>query len=44
MPVELWLRQALSCAYDEVLSEQLPSDWLDIIARAPSADEASRTT
>ncbi len=44
MPVELWLREALACAYDEVLSEKLPEDWLAIIARAPSADEASRNT
>jgi hypothetical protein len=41
MPVELWLREALACAYDDVLSEKLPEDWLAIIARAPAAGEAS---
>ncbi len=43
MPVELWLREALACAYDEVLSEKLPEDWLAIIACAAS-DEGSRNT
>ncbi len=42
MPVELWLREALSCAYDEVLSEKLPEDWLAIIACAATPDDGSR--
>jgi hypothetical protein len=43
MPVELWLREALTRAYDDVLSETLPEDWLSIIAHAVAPDGSTRT-
>jgi hypothetical protein len=33
-PVELWLREALLRAYDEVLHEKVPESWLVMIGRA----------
>jgi hypothetical protein len=31
--VELWLRESLACAYDPVLAERLPDEWLAMIRR-----------
>jgi hypothetical protein len=34
-PIEIWLRESLANAYDDVLAERLPEDWLALIGDCP---------
>jgi hypothetical protein len=36
--LDLWLRESLSGAYDEVLCEDLPAAWLAMISSGKQSD------
>ncbi len=36
--LDLWLRESLACAYDDVLCEDLPASWLAMISGGKQSD------